>query len=82
MIERSNSAIPSFKIVVSEENFNTIVNDNFWPPLTDNLIRVGYQNVRGLNTKLSTLYANSFGFPFHIIVFTETWLNNRKNIQL
>lgn len=33
-----------------------------------------YQNVRGLNTKLSDLYLNSFSCNFSVIVFTESWL--------
>lgn len=33
-----------------------------------------YQNVRGLCTKLSTLYLNSLYFSSQIVVFTETWL--------
>lgn len=38
-----------------------------------------YQNVRGLNTKLSALYVDSFNFNHHIIVFTETWIQNNIN---
>nr|AMS38367.1 hypothetical protein [Bactrocera tryoni] len=33
-----------------------------------------YQNVRGLNTKLTDLYLNSIHCNFKIIAFTETWL--------
>lgn len=34
-----------------------------------------YQNVRGLKTKLTTLFVDSFEFNHHVIIFTETWLN-------
>ena len=33
-----------------------------------------YQNVRGLNTKLTNLFVDSFDFNFDVIVLTETWL--------
>ncbi|SPP90004.1 Hypothetical predicted protein, partial [Drosophila guanche] len=33
-----------------------------------------YQNARGLRSKLSTLFMDSFTFSSHVIVFTETWL--------
>ncbi len=39
-----------------------------------NSLSIYYQNVRGLNTKLTDLYLNSSNFNFHIIGFTETWL--------
>lgn len=39
-------------------------------------ISLVYQNVRGLNTKLSSLYVDSFNFHHHIIIFTETWLTD------
>lgn len=35
-----------------------------------------YQNVRGLRTKLSNVYIQSFHVHYQIIVLTETWLNN------
>ena len=35
-----------------------------------------YQNVRGLKTKLTTLFVESFNFNHHVIIFTETWLND------
>lgn len=35
---------------------------------------IGYQNVRGLNTKLPRLYVDSFNFEYKVLVFTETWL--------
>lgn len=35
-----------------------------------------YQNVRGLKSKLTNLYLQSFNFSHQIIIFTETWLNN------
>lgn len=35
-----------------------------------------YQNVRGLRTKLSNLYVESFNINHQVLVFTETWLNN------
>lgn len=31
--------------------------------------------MRGLRTKLSTLYMESFNIDHHVLVFTETWLN-------
>lgn len=37
---------------------------------------IAYQNVRGLRTKLTTLYTNSFNIDQQILVFTETWLND------
>lgn len=37
---------------------------------------IGYQNVRGLNTKLVNLFANSYSFHYHVIIFTETWLKD------
>lgn len=43
-------------------------------------MNIVYQNVRGLNTKLTSLYTNSFDFSYHIIAFSETWLNNKRNI--
>lgn len=48
---------------------------------TDNTINIVYQNVRGINTKITSLYANSFDFTYHVIAFTETWLNDKKNIH-
>ena len=38
------------------------------------MLRVCYQNIRGLNSKILDLYLNSFSFDFDVIVFTETWL--------
>mgnify|MGYP003482109637 FL=1 len=35
-----------------------------------------YQNVRGLNTKMTKLFSNSFDFDHHVIIFTETWLKD------
>lgn len=35
-----------------------------------------YQNVRGLNTKLNSLYVDSYNFRHHIVIFTETWLTD------
>lgn len=37
-----------------------------------------YQNVRGLNTKLSSRFVDSFNFNFHFIVITETWLKDSE----
>ena len=38
--------------------------------------RIFYQNVRGLNTKLSNLYLKRFGLEYDIVAMTETWLNS------
>lgn len=46
---------------------------------SDDILSIVYQNVRGLNSKLSSLFLQSFGFNFDVIVFTETWL--RENIH-
>ena len=37
-------------------------------------LNVCYQNVRGLNTKLTRLFSDSLGFNYDVIVFSETWL--------
>lgn len=39
-------------------------------------ISIFYQNVRGLKSKLSTIYNNSLNADHHIICLTETWLNS------
>lgn len=39
-------------------------------------ISLVYQNARGLNTKLSSLFVDSFNFNHEIVIFTETWLTN------
>lgn len=46
---------------------------------SDEYISIVYQNVRGINSKLTNLYADSFGFSYHIIIFTETWLQDKIN---
>lgn len=35
-----------------------------------------YQNTRGLNTKLTGLYAAALAMDYDIIILTETWLKN------
>lgn len=39
------------------------------------MLSIIYQNVRGLKSKLTTLYVDSFNFEYDIIAFTETWLH-------
>lgn len=42
-----------------------------------------YQNVRGLNTKLPSIYNQSFDFLYDVIIFTETWLvDNVLNTEI
>lgn len=40
------------------------------------VLAVYYQNVRGINSKLSTVKKNSSSREFNIMCLTETWLNN------
>ena len=37
-------------------------------------IKIFYQNVRGINTKLSDIYIKSFDLEYDIVALTETWL--------
>lgn len=39
-------------------------------------MNICYQNVRGLNSKLSRLFVDSYDFDFDVIVFSETWLKD------
>src|SRR5436190_6446778 len=39
-------------------------------------LRLYYQNVRGLNTKLTQLYLNVLPVNYDVLVFTETWLTD------
>lgn len=41
----------------------------------DNL-RIYYQNVRGLRTKLNEVYLEILNNDFDVIILTETWLND------
>lgn len=36
--------------------------------------------MRGLNTKLTRLFVDSFDIDYQIVVFTETWLGGRKQV--
>lgn len=40
----------------------------------DESLVILYQNVRGLNTKLTRLYTDSFDYASSVTEFTETWL--------
>lgn len=40
----------------------------------DESLAISYQNVRGLNTKLTRLYTDSFDYASSVTEFTETWL--------
>ena len=42
-------------------------------------IRVYYQNVRGLRTKIKDLFLAALDAEYDIIVYTETWLNDEIN---
>ncbi|CAA9997226.1 unnamed protein product, partial [Nesidiocoris tenuis] len=40
-------------------------------------LSIYYQNVRGLNTKLTVLHHEAPHLTFDVIIFTETWLSNQ-----
>jgi len=40
----------------------------------DSFLQLSYQNTRGLQSKLTKLYTDSFSLSSHLIVLTETWL--------
>jgi len=42
----------------------------------DSFLQLSYQNTRGLQSKLTKLYTDSFSLSSHLIVLTETWLKS------
>lgn len=42
-------------------------------------LRILYQNVRGIRTKVNATYRSILNDNFDVIIFTETWLNSNIN---
>lgn len=73
-LSKSTTDVNQDQLVSETKGVSSVINCN----TQKRLLHIYYQNMRGLNTKLNSLYNNSLSTVYDCIAVTETWLNNTK----